>query len=133
MMMRKRGLEVRPCLHVFNVSFAHFSKMHPTDSMCVIFQACLAEVVSTRRFSFSYVPFYSTLVPICHPTFLMPSCFYFVSFVAPRTGGAPFTPRFRPNASKMKCDHHTRAGEDRFDERIGIFYPSGAYTLFLIS
>ena len=65
--------------------------------------------------------------------FLMPSCFYFVFFVAPRTGGAPFTPRFRPNASKMKCDHHTRAGEDRFDERIGIFYPSGAYTLFLIS
>jgi hypothetical protein len=59
----------------------------------------------------------------------MPSCFYFVFFVAPRTGGAPFTRRFRPNASKI----HTQAGEDRFDERIGIFYPSDAYTLFLIS
>jgi hypothetical protein len=42
--------------------------MHPTDSMCVIFQACLAEVVSTRRFSFSYVLFCCTSVPMHHPT-----------------------------------------------------------------
>jgi hypothetical protein len=46
MMMQKRGIEVRPCLHVFNVSFAHVSKMHPIDSTYVIFQrACLAEYI----------------------------------------------------------------------------------------
>jgi hypothetical protein len=43
--MPKRGLEVRPCIYVFNVNFSYFSKMYLTDSMYVIFQACLAEYI----------------------------------------------------------------------------------------
>ena len=56
-----------------------------------------------------------------------------VFILAPCTGGALFTYHFQPSANKMKNDCHTQAGEDRFNECIGIFYPSGVYTLFLIS
>jgi len=86
---------------------------------------------STGR-TFAYVLFRCMSVPMHHPTLfdsnLLLLCFLCGSMYWRCTG-------FWPNASKMNCDCHAWVGEDRFDERIGLFYRSlaGAYALFLIS